>query len=237
MVAQGADGVVSSLGSSGDRGPVGAVDDLAKRGDVSVECIPTGIGEAHVDPASSILRGTVDHDVAGVVQGGELLGQRGVGESQPIADEREVDPVGGGQQGDDGQPRARVDELVESRLGRHRATLRIARRRTAAISSGPPRATAIAAMTPAIVAGWFAPSASISNAAAMVSATRPTRNATTNALTCVPARSARTLNEPDLLLPDNTFCATAAWAAPNANVAPSASQPGPRSAMSPSPIH
>jgi len=38
-----------------------------------------------------------DRDVVSAFQGCELLGQCRVGKSQAVADEREVDPVGGGE--------------------------------------------------------------------------------------------------------------------------------------------
>jgi hypothetical protein len=69
---------------------------------VAIEGVSPAIGQADTDAAPAVRQGTFDHDVTGVLQGGELLGQRRVGQCQPITDEREVDPVGGGQQGDDG---------------------------------------------------------------------------------------------------------------------------------------
>ena len=69
--------------------------DLAKRSNMTLERAASGVGEAHMDPASPIRQRAFDSDVVGAFQRRELLGQGRVGKSQRVADEREVDPVGG----------------------------------------------------------------------------------------------------------------------------------------------
>jgi hypothetical protein len=56
-----------------------------------------GFREAHPDPTPPVRNETFDRDVAGSFQGGDLFRQRRVGQSQPITDEGEVDPVGAGE--------------------------------------------------------------------------------------------------------------------------------------------
>ena len=138
-------------------------DDLPQDGRVSAEGPAPGRAEPQVSAAAAAGTGLAHGHVAGLFQDGDLLGQRRVTQAQAVPDEGEVGPVGRGQQGDDRQPRRRVDQLVEPRLDalRRIAHQRAASRRRAVIccASGRPAAYAPAISSPASVLGSGAPAA------------------------------------------------------------------------------
>src|SRR2546423_375764 len=104
--------------------------------------------------------GFTDLDVAGVRQRGELFGRGGVGQADAVAQDGEVRPSGRGEEGDQRQPRGRVDQLVEPRCAHpclpDRRTSTAASHRT---SIGPTAANTTAPTAVAIVAAWGAPAA------------------------------------------------------------------------------
>jgi len=57
---------------------------------------------AHSPPA--VAGGSLDVNVAGLLEGGEMLGQPRVRQPELVAHEGELDPVGGRQQRDDREP-------------------------------------------------------------------------------------------------------------------------------------
>jgi hypothetical protein len=70
-------------GRDGRRFRIG--NNLLQRSDMALKCPPPEIGEANPDSASSIGDWPIDLDVAGVLQNGELFGEGGIGETEPIA--------------------------------------------------------------------------------------------------------------------------------------------------------
>jgi pimeloyl-ACP methyl ester carboxylesterase len=135
-------------------------DDPPKRRDMAGEPAPPEGCQSRAHPAASLAQRSLDRHVAGFLERRQLLGQRRVGQRELVTDERELRPVGRGQERHDRQPRGRVDELVEPGSVRHPAAVRrIALPRIAAIRRGPPSRIATATSTLAIVAGCPAPSA------------------------------------------------------------------------------
>ena len=151
-------------------------------------------GQPHLHPAMAPGGRPLDDEVAGLLQRGELLGQRGVGQPEPITDEREVDPVSRRQQRDDRQPGAGVDDLVELRdavtAGPSTATPLADDR----ISCGPPVTMSTATSMLATVTGWPEPSSAASTDARTAGRRAPAGVRTTSMGTCRPATSARTLS-------------------------------------------
>ena len=201
---------------------------------MAFERAAAGIGEAHAYAAATVRHRAIDGDVTGVLQRRELLRQCGVGETEAIADEREVDPVCRGQQCDDRQACARVDELVETRGSRSRVEAPFRARRAAATNLGPPSSTAIATTTLATVTGCSAPLTWATTASTIVTATSPIRPPNTNSGRRRSTTSARTLSCREPWRPDSTCCATAECTAPKVNVATNVSHPIPKSAITPS---
>ena len=142
---------------------VGVGDDLPQDGRVGAEGPAPGRAEPQVSAAAAAGAGLAYGHVAGLFQDGDLLGQRRVAQALAIPHEGEVGPVGRGQQGDDREPRRRVDQLVEPRLDalRRIAHQRAASSRRAVIccATGSPAAYAPAISSPASVLGSGAPAA------------------------------------------------------------------------------
>src|SRR5690349_17231910 len=140
------------------RDGVGVADDLLESGGVATEGTAASRAELEVGAPAAAGAGLADGHVAGLLQRGDLLGQRRVAELQAVADEGEVGPFGRGQQGNDRQAGRRVDEFVELRSGAHQPT---AWRRRAVIrwATGRPAAYTAAVTTPASVLGSGAPAA------------------------------------------------------------------------------
>ena len=150
-----------------------------------------------MDPAPSILRGAFDDDRAGVFQGGELLWTTRSPIVQPIVmNAKSTESAAANRATIDS--RARVDELVESGLCSHRATLRSARPRTAAISSGR-RGNRDGCHDTGDLGGR--PRQHRSERSRDGERNESTRNVITRALTRAPASSAPTPNEPYRLRP------------------------------------
>jgi hypothetical protein len=189
---------------------LGAGDDSLQRGDVSGEPLAAHRREPRAHTPAPLAQGSLDGDVAGFLQGRQLLRQGRVREPELLANEREVGPVGRGEERDDLQSRRRVDELVEAAVRGHRtASRRLAPARIAAITRGPPRRMITATSTLAIVAGCSAPSALAASAAAIVTPARPTRQPNTISGACRPATSRRTLTLPVCRRPASSRCETA----------------------------
>jgi hypothetical protein len=93
---------------------------LLQRRHVQLEGGPPGASQSRRGARPLADEPLADLDVADLLQGGQLLGQGRVGQAHTVADELEVGPLRGRQQGDDGQPGRRVDQLVEPRRA-HRA--------------------------------------------------------------------------------------------------------------------
>ena len=142
---------------------VGVGDDPPQDGRVGAEGPAPGRAEPQVSAAAAAGAGLAYGHVAGLFQDGDLLGQRRVAQAQAVPHEGEVGPVGRGQQGDDREPRRRVDQLVEPRLDalRRIAHQRAASSRRAVIccATGSPAAYAPAISSPASVLGSGAPAA------------------------------------------------------------------------------
>jgi AcrR family transcriptional regulator len=165
------DGAVRAIPASLDlsarpllrRAGVGVGDDLPQDGRVGAEGPAPGRAEPQVSAAAAAGAGLAHGHVAGLFQDGDLLGQRRVAQAQAVPREGEVGPVGRGQQGDDREPRRRVDQLVEPRLDalRRIAHQRAASSRRAVIccATGSPAAYAPAISSPASVLGSGAPAA------------------------------------------------------------------------------
>jgi AcrR family transcriptional regulator len=163
------DGAVRAIPASLDlsallrRQGVGVGDDLPQDGRVGAEGPAPGRAEPQVSAAAAAGAGLAHGHVAGLFQDGDLLGQRRVAQAQAVPHEGEFGPVGRGQQGDDREPRRRVDQLVEPRLDalRRIAHQRAASSRRAVIccASGSPAAYAPAISSPASVLGSGAPAA------------------------------------------------------------------------------
>ena len=145
------------------RAGVGVGDDLPQDGGVGAEGPAPGRAEPQVSAAAAAGAGLAHGHVAGLFQDGDLLGQRRVAQAQAVPHEGEVGPVGRGQQGDDREPRRRVDQLVEPRLDalRRIAHQRAASSRRAVIccATGSPAAYAPAISSPASVLGSGTPAA------------------------------------------------------------------------------
>src|SRR5262249_61668070 len=125
-------------GSRGGGGPSGGGGGAGAAG----EGPPAGVGRAPPPPPAAVADRAIDGQVAGLLERRELLRERRVGEAEAVAHEGEVGPVRRREQSDDGQARARVDQLVE--LGRRAHRGRDARLRSPAINVGPPSTSATA---------------------------------------------------------------------------------------------
>src|SRR5690606_25135415 len=124
----------------------GAGHDLLKRRDVPVEGRAPGGGQRRGGTRSLAHKGLADLDIARFLERGQLFGQRRVGEADVVADEREVGPLGCGEQGDDRQTGRRVDQFVEAWRGHPVTPERLSSmmRRSVRMSHGPPATSRIA---------------------------------------------------------------------------------------------
>ena len=160
------DGAVRAIPASLDlsarsllrRAGVGVGDDLPQGGGVGAEGPASGRAEPQVSAAAAARAGLAHGHVAGLFQDGDLLGQGRVAQAQAVPHEGEVGPVGRGQQGDDREPRRRVDQLIEPRLDAHQRAAS-SRRAVICCATGSPAAYAPAISSPASVLGSGAPAA------------------------------------------------------------------------------
>ena len=65
-----------------------------ERGDVTIERGSARLGQTDLNSSPSIRDTSFDGEIPDFFQGGELFGQRGIGEAEMVTDECEVHPVG-----------------------------------------------------------------------------------------------------------------------------------------------
>src|SRR4029450_1730879 len=180
--------------------------------------------QSYAHATASLAHRPLDRDVSSLLEGGKLLRQGRVGESELVADKCELGPVGGGEKGHDRQSRRRMDQLVEPVALAHFDAAPRARARIAAITRGPPRRIITATSTLAIVPGCSAPSAYAANPAATVTPASAIRKPKTITGAALPATSARTLTPVVRRGPPSSRCETAECTAPKVTVATATTQ-------------
>ena len=116
MSSQSTEGLLPVLQTLGDR-RLSVLNDGLERGDVPVEGLAAGIGQRDANSSAAVGHGSLERDVSSFFECRELFRERRVGQLEPVSYERELGPVGRCQQRDDGQPGARMDQLIETRLG------------------------------------------------------------------------------------------------------------------------
>jgi hypothetical protein len=87
-------------------------------GDVAFKRAAPKVGQCHPNSSTVIGHRPFHNDVPRLFKGGQLFGERRIRHCQSVAQKGELCPVGRGQEGDDRQASAGMDELIESSLDR-----------------------------------------------------------------------------------------------------------------------